>query len=278
MSDWDAARYDRVSEPQFEWGRRVIAHLAPRSGERILDLGCGTGRLTVEIAAAVPGGLVLGLDRSEAMLTVARRAVAADGGPGRVASMIFVRGDGGALPFAAAFDAVFSTATLHWIADHDAVFHSVFESLRRGGRFVAQCGGGPNLQRLYTRAAQVISNEPYSPYFRAWREPWHFALPEQTRAALNRAGFVDIDASLEAAPATFRDRATYAEFIGCVCLRHHLERLPPDLQRSFVSHLTASASADDPPLTLDYWRLNIRARRAPASTPPRAKHASGTRA
>ena len=77
--DWDATRYDRISDPQVEWGRRVIARLGPQAGERILDLGCGTARLTSELATLVPGGLVIGLDRSEAMLGVASKIVQPSG-------------------------------------------------------------------------------------------------------------------------------------------------------------------------------------------------------
>lgn len=264
MSDWDAARYDRVSDPQAEWGRRVIARLAPRSHERILDLGCGTGRVTAELAARVPHGSVVGLDRSAAMLKVAAGAAFAvpyghAGGPVR-----FVRGDGAALPFLSGFDAVFSAATLHWIADHDAVFRGVHAALRPGGRFVAQCGGGANLARLYTRAADLMRSPRYARSFAGWRDPWHFAIPEATSAALRKAGFADVDASLEFAPVGFPDAARYAEFIACVCLRHHLQCLTPDLHDGFVGALADAARVDDPPLTLDYWRLNIDAGRAVA--------------
>lgn len=264
MSDWDAARYDRVSDPQVEWGRRVIARLAPHAHERILDLGCGTGRLTTEIGALVPGGMVLGLDRSEAMLKVAAKAVPALASPGLSGKLRFVRGDGAALPFAASVDAVFSTATLHWIADHDTVFRSVFDALNPGGRFVSQSGGGLNLSRLYTRAAALMHAPSYARFFDGWQDPWHFAFPDETRAALGRAGLVSIDVWLESTPAAFRDAAAYSEFITCVCIRPHLARLPQDLHASFASQLTLAAASDDPPLTLDYWRLNINARRPSA--------------
>ena len=272
-ADWDAARYDRVSNPQFEWGRRVIARLAPQPQERILDLGCGTGRLTVEIAAAaaVQGlprggpmglpGMVVGFDRSETMLNVAARAQRTAIGSAPAGSTRFVRGDGLALPFHAVFDAVFSAATLHWIADHDSVFRSVFEALRPGGRFVAQCGGGPNLQRLYARAAAMMGKAPYAPFFASWKDPWYFSFPNPAYDALVRAGFKQIETSLEAAPVTFPTAPTFSEFIGCVCVRHHLDRLPSDRGAEFLAELTGAAASDDPPFTLDYWRLNIYARR-----------------
>ena len=260
-SDWDAARYDRISDPQVEWGRRVIARLAPQPHERILDLGCGTGRLTAEIAS--PRGVLVGLDRSDAMLLVAKSSLSTPAvatGTGRRPAC-FVRGDGAALPFNGSFDAVFSTATLHWIDDHDAVFRSVFAALGEGGRLVAQCGGGPNLQRLYTRAARLMHVPAYAPFFSGWRDPWHFALPDATTARLRGAGFVDVNVWLESTPATFPTAAAFAEFISCVCVRHHLERLPPDLRGGYAAELTTMAEEDDPAFTLDYWRLNIDARR-----------------
>jgi trans-aconitate 2-methyltransferase len=260
VADWDAARYDRVSDPQVEWGRRVLARLAPRPGERILDLGCGTGRLTQELAASARGGVVTGVDLSAAMLVVASRSApeTGDQGAGR---MRWVRGDGAALPFLASFDAVFSTATLHWIPDHAAVFRGVRQALNPGGRFVAQCGGGRNLERLYTRAAGLMSDPRFARCFPGWRDPWNFALPDPTRAALDDNGFDAVDVWLEASPVTFADAETYAEFVSCVCLRHHLERLPPELRDPFVEALAGQAAHDDPPFTLDYWRLNIDARR-----------------
>jgi trans-aconitate methyltransferase len=257
-ADWDASRYDRVSDPQFEWGRRVIARLAAAPDERILDLGCGTGRVTAEIAACVPAGYVVGLDRSSAMLDVARQSTA------RTANRRtawFVRGDGVSLPFASAFDAVFTTATLHWISDHAAVFASIFNALRPGGRLVGQCGGGPNLDRLYRRADALMRLTPFASFFSSWREPWNFALPGPTGGALSSAGFGQVEASLESAPVTFPDAQSYLEFISCVCVRHHLERLPPELKEAFGRKLTEAAAQDSPPYTLDYCRLNFGARR-----------------
>jgi trans-aconitate 2-methyltransferase len=267
-TDWDAERYHRLSEPQLAWGKRVMARLAPVPGERILDLGCGTGRLTTELLERIGEGHVVGLDRSATMLAeaVARCAARppvtplhdANTSPSRLS---FVQGDGAALPFADAFDAVFSTATLHWILDHELVFASVYRALAPGGRFIAQCGGGPNLARLLARARGLMSSRAYAAYFDRWREPWEFADVPTTMMRLERAGFTSVDASLEPASTTLPDRATYADFVTCVCLRPHVARLPEGARAEFIDLLAGQAEADAPPFSLDYWRLNLSGRK-----------------
>lgn len=271
MSDWDAAKYHRISDPQVAWGRTVASWLHPAPGERVLDIGCGTGRLTAEIAAT-PGILVVGLDRSASMLAEAghRRGLTPVqyGGQtpdGRLhTSPSYVLGDGAALPFAGAFDAAFSAATFHWIADHDRLFESIHGALKDGGRLVAQCGGAGNLQRLYDRARDLMGGPVYRPFYDGWTDPWRFEGVAATERRLARAGFTGIDVALVPSPRRFDEAATFAEFIACVCLRHQLDRLPVPDRDVFVETLTEQAATDDPPFTLDYWRLNIRARKGRA--------------
>jgi trans-aconitate methyltransferase len=256
MTDWDAARYHRISDPQLAWGRAVATRLVAQPGERILDIGCGTGRLTSEIAAQ-PGILAVGLDRSAAMLQEAARH-----GASLRHSPLYVRGDGAALPFVDAFDAAFSAATFHWIADHDRLFASVFGALRHGGRLIAQAGGAGNLDRLYKRARQLMHSPRYAEYFTEWTEPSHFENVADTEARLRRAGFSSIEVSLVIAPVPFEQSERFAEFVAAVCLRHQLHRLPQVEREGFMQRVTEQALQDDPPLTLDYWRLNISARKA----------------
>jgi trans-aconitate 2-methyltransferase len=257
-ADWDAGRYHQLSEPQYAWGLAVLERLDPRAGERILDVGCGTGRLTRLLAARMQQGHIVGLDRSSAMLEVAARA---SGPAAGAASVAFLQGDAGHLPFGSAFDAVFSTATYHWVGDHDAAFASAFAALKPGGRFVAQCGGGPNLRRLLDRAHELMASPPYNAHFASWTDPWVFAGPEETRERLLRAGFTDVGTSLEDAPADLRTEDNFTEFISCVCVRHHVDRLPADLRPRFARALAQQAGGDDPPYVLDYWRLNMSGRR-----------------
>ena len=263
MADWDAAKYHRISDPQLAWGRAVVARLAPVAGERILDVGCGTGRLTEEIAAA-SGVEVVGLDASSAMLAEASRRARLRGQTpiaGLHTFPAYVQGDGSALPFSAAFDAVFSNATFHWVSDHDRLFQSVHGALKRGGRLVAQCGGAGNLRQLYGRARVLMADPRYASYYVGWTDPVRFEGIEATKGRLQAAGFIGIDVSLVPAPTRFDTPERFAEFIASVCLRHELARLTPDLRDPFIDELTIMAAADEAPLTLDYWRLNIAARK-----------------
>jgi len=259
MSDWDAAKYHRISDPQLAWGRAVATRLAPVAGERILDVGCGTGRLTEEIART-PGITVVGLDRSASML----RQAAGRGQIPDVGLPTYVLGDGADLPFANAFDAIFSAATFHWIPDHDRLFRSLYSALKPGGRVIAQCGGAQNLDRLYGRARTLMQSAGYAPHFSGWRDFNHFENVPETKDRLARAGFADIDVSLASSPVTFERPEQFSEFVAAVCLRHHLDRLPSGDRDAFMQRMTDQAVEDNPPLTLDYWRLNISARKAAA--------------
>jgi trans-aconitate methyltransferase len=254
--EWNADAYHRVSGPQLGWGLAVLDRLQLRGDELVLDVGCGTGRVTAALLERLPGGRVIAIDLSENMLRLAREAI----GDRRVH---VVRADAAALPFLPRADVVFSTATMHWVLDHPRLFRSVREALVPGGRFVAQCGGGPNIRRLHDRAAALMRDPLFAPHFESWSDPWEFASAEATAERLRQAGFVGVHTSLESAPIVQPDAHAFAEFAANVICRHHLEYLPDAARRAeLIQRLTTLAAADDPPFELDYWRLNIDARRA----------------
>ncbi|CAN5681815.1 class I SAM-dependent methyltransferase [soil metagenome] len=246
---WDAARYHEVSNPQWQWGLRALDRLEPMTGERILDVGCGTGRLTSEIQKRQGGAVTIGIDRSVAMLRTARQHFAS--------TVTFAQADGTALPFGSVFDAVFSTATFHWIKNHDRLFSEIHRILKPGGRLVSQCGGGPNLQRLYRRAKALRESPRFRDYFGSFTDPLNFQTVEATTARLESSGFTRIHVTLEPAQTPFPSIEAFQQFVTTVCLRHDLEHLPEALRPSFAHELSVAAAGDDPPLTLDYWRLNI---------------------
>ena len=257
ISEWDARTYHAVSEPQFEWGKRVLAALELAGTETVLDAGCGTGRLTALLANRLPQGQIVALDRSSNMTQVASSTLS----PFRQHAAV-VLADLVALPFAEAFDVVFSTATFHWVLDHDRMFANLFGALKPGGRIHAQCGGGLNLARLHRRAVALARSAQFAPDFVGWSDPWNYSSADVARDRLVHAGFTDVHTWLEEAPATFSDADAFRVFIKTVVLRPFLAPISDERRRAaFVDHVVDAAAQDDPPYTLDYWRLNITARR-----------------
>lgn len=257
MSEWNAESYHRVSGPQTSWGERVLARLALDGDERVLDAGCGSGRLTASLAARLPRGRVVALDQSWNMLQVARTNLRPAFGP-RVG---FVHAALPAIPLHRAVDVVFSTATFHWVRDHDALFAGVFDALAPGGRLHAQCGGGPNLAAASALAETVMATPPFAPHFDGWHDAWRFETAEDSDARLRRTGFVEVSATLEAAPTTLASADDYKAFVTTVIYRPHLARLPEALHLPFIDAVTDLAAGASPAFTLDYWRLNLVARR-----------------
>src|SRR6516165_8405205 len=173
QQSWSAAGYDKNARFVSDLGAEIFAWLNPRPGERILDLGCGDGALTEKIAEA--GAAVIGVDTSSDFLSAARRR-------GLDAREM----DGQALTFNAEFDAVFSNAALHWMANAEAVLAGVARALKPGGRFVAEFGGHGNVAAIVTAmrsAALALGGDP------ALAHPWFFPMPAEYEALGMRAGF-----------------------------------------------------------------------------------------
>jgi SAM-dependent methyltransferase len=171
-NEWDADRYEGAHSFVYEYGEDVVDLLAPAPGERVLDVGCGTGRLTAQIARS--GADVVGLDASGRMLSEATEAR-----PGGA----FVRGDARELPFEGAFDAVFSNAALHWITAQDAALGSIADALAPGGRLVAELGGRGNVAAIVEAVRQAARARGY-----AVEMPWYFPSVDEYASKLAANG------------------------------------------------------------------------------------------
>jgi trans-aconitate methyltransferase len=158
LNRWDPLLYNDRAAFVTAAGHDLVELLAPRAGERVLDLGCGTGELTAALAAR--GAVVTGLDASADMLATARA---------RHPALTFTVGDGQALTFDGAFDAVFSNAALHWMPRMDDVVAGVARALARPGRFVAELGGQGNTEAIERAARDVLPRLGADLDLRAWR-------------------------------------------------------------------------------------------------------------
>ena len=243
--EWDAETYDKVSDPQFNWGIEVLERLELQGDEDAVDAGCGSGRVTEKLVDRLSGGTVLAVDGSEAMVAKARERL------GDRASYLVT--DLSELELDEPVDLVFSTATFHWILDHDRLFSNVRKALRPGGRLVAQCGGEGNVAKHATAIAKAAADPEFSRHFGAASSIWNFAGPQETEARLRGAGFTDARCWLEPKPVQPPDPVA---FTSTVTLGPLLAQLPEEKIRPFVDAVLAEA---EQPLVLDYVRLNIEA-------------------
>jgi trans-aconitate 2-methyltransferase len=244
---WDARTYDRSSEPQQAWAADVLARLEGVAADAtVLDVGCGTGRVTEKLVELVPRGRVLAIDASADMVELAR---------GRLGERAHVWcQDALELELDEPVDAIVSTAALHWVPDHDQLWGRLAGALRPGGALEIQCGGEGNIDGV--REAIDAAARDCAPELVGF-SPWVFASPAQTQPRLRDAGFTGIRCWLQ-------ERPTYPQDVGAFVrtsiLAAHLERLPAERRERFVAAVLAGVR-----LPLDYVRLNVSAVRGPSS-------------
>jgi trans-aconitate 2-methyltransferase len=237
--DWDAESYTRVGTGVMALGHEVLERVALRGDEVVLDAGCGSGEVTAALAQRVPNGRVYAVDGSPRMVELARRRTSGDS-PLRcvwVADLL-------ELEVPEPVDLVFSTATFHWIADHERLFERLHAALKPGGRLVAQCGGRGNIAAIRAAIADV-SGDPWM--------PWNFAGPEETEERLRAAGFAHARAWLYDRPVEPDEPLAFLE---TVILGEHLQRLPAAERDAFARSVLERL---DEPFVAHYVRLNIEA-------------------
>jgi trans-aconitate 2-methyltransferase len=243
---WDAGTYDRSSEPQQAWASEVLSRLAGIAQDAtVLDVGCGTGRVTETLLTLVPRGRVLAFDASSDMVALARRRL---GDRAQVWCQ-----DALDLDLDEPVDAILSTATLHWVTDHERLWGRLAGALRPGGMLEIQCGGEGNIDGV-REVIEAVAHES-APELVGW-SPWVFAGPQETEERLRRAGFTATRCWLEERPTYPRD---VAAFVRTSILAAHLARLPEERREPFAAAVVAGVR-----LPLDYVRLNVSAVRAPA--------------
>jgi trans-aconitate 2-methyltransferase len=227
-------------------GRDVLRRLSLRGDEVVLDAGCGSGRVTEALLERLPEGRVIALDSSASMIAAARERL------GQGDRRLELRhGDLLELALEEPVDAILSTATFHWIGDHDALFGRLRAALRPGGQLMAQCGGKGNIDVLRGEAADLLAIDPYAEHFTDWQPPWHYAGASTTRKRLLDAGFRAAECWLTPAP----QRPEHpGEFLTTIVLGPHVQRLPEDLREPFMDELLARLGE---PVVVDYVRLNI---------------------
>jgi trans-aconitate 2-methyltransferase len=243
--DWNAEDYDRTNAGVIALGHEVLERLTLEGNETVLDAGAGTGAVSQALAERLPGGHVIALDAAPQMVEHARERFA------NTPNVEVVQGDLYALDLGGRkVDAVFSTATFHWVKDHALLWNNLRGVLNDGGKLVAQCGGEGNIESVRRAYSEVAAREPFAEYVEGWH-PTHFANPEDTQRLMLEAGFTNVVAW----PAP---RPVYPEDVGKhlreVILGAHKERLPAELFDTFAEQVEAIVGDET---MVDYVRLNI---------------------
>lgn len=183
---WNAEDYRQNSTAQQQWAQQLIAKLNLTGTEAVLDVGCGDGKVTTEIASHLPHGQVVGIDNSQAMIALAAREYPTH----RYANLIFQQMDARELRFSDQFDVVFSNAVLHWIEDHIPVITGMHQSLKPGGRMLLQMGAHNGMPEFMAALDQVLALPQWRDYFAGFSCPYGFKSIEDYQCWLPAAGFV----------------------------------------------------------------------------------------
>ncbi len=240
MTTWNPVDYAHNSSVQHTWARELLGKLHLAGHERVLDIGCGDGKITAEIASAVPHGSALGIDNSSDMIAYAKANH--EGG-----NVCFQIGDASALPFNASFDVIFSNACLHWVYDHKPVLSGIRCALAPAGRALLQMGGQGNAADVMEVVNEMMASPRWVPCFRNFTFRYGFHSPDDYRRWLNEAGLRPV--RVELIPKTMHHagregltgwfRSTWHPFINAV---------PSELQEQFIDQAIA-VYLDRRPLT-----------------------------
>ena len=226
---WDAEDYSRNSSAQHVWARELIAKLHLAAGESVLDIGCGDGKVTCEIASLVGDGRVVGIDSSPEMVEFARRELG-----GSSPNVTFSVCDACALPFDQEFDVIFSNATLHWVIDHRPVLRGISRALKPGGRVLLQMGGRGNAAEILALMDAMPDDPRWRRYFPERVAGYGFYGPEEYVPWLREAGLTPVRVELLERDMAQAGKEGLASWIRTTWLPY-TQRVPEADRDDFVS-------------------------------------------
>jgi len=264
---WSAADYASNSVVQQTWARELIAKLKLRGDERILDVGCGDGKVTAEIARAVPHGSAVGVDASLQMIEFATKAFELPNLDFRVvdareikpdafdslrreprlspAPQLRERGNRAPVSIPGLFDVIFSNAALHWVDDHQAFLRGAASVLKPGGRLVVSCGGKGNAHDVFLALRPEMRLKRWREFFRKMEASYFFHRPEEYKKWLPRFGFKTRSIKLAPKDATYTGRDGLAAWLRTTWLPY-TQRVPEDLREEFIDAVVERYVAKHP--------------------------------
>ncbi len=229
---WDAEDYRAYSTQQKKWGRELIAKMGLKGEEHVLDIGCGDGELTAEIAALVPRGRVLGIDSSPEMIELARRTYP----PQEFPNLDWMLMDAKEISFTEEFDFAFSNAVLHWVDDQPEVLRRVRRALKPGGRLLFQMGGRGNAMDMAMVLVSMLAREEWNRYFHGFVLPYHFHGAEEYREWLEEVGLRPLRVELMNRDMVQKGREALVGWVRTTWIPF-TQRIPEEKRDAFISEL-----------------------------------------
>lgn len=242
MYSWDPKFYSSNSSAQKNWGLELLAKFHFRGNERILDVGCGDGKLSAEIARNLPEGSVLGIDLSEDMITFARNHYPED----KFQNLSFMQRDASELTFDSEFDVVFSNAVLHWIKAPRTALKGFWKSLKPEGVFLAQFGGRGNAAEVIKIADSMLEDEKWSSYFRNFVFPYGFYGPEEYGKWLKDAGFSVKRLEMHSKDMALEGEKGLSAWIASTWLPY-IQQVPEESKEDFINEVVTLFTRKNPP-------------------------------
>ncbi len=257
---WDAGDYAKNSGAQMEWANELIAKLNLKGDESVLDIGCGDGRVTREIADCLPKGSVVGIDNSLEMIRLAKASFPKD----QFANLRFETGDAGNLKIDSRFDIIFSNAALHWVKDHRPVLAGIKKCLKPNGRILLQMGGQGNALAIFRVLETLVNQRDWSPYFNGFTFPYGFYDDKIYSQWLHETGLEPIRVELIPKDMIYEDINGLEGWIRTTWLPY-TNRVPDDLKETFINTLAKTyiqfhPSPNDDKIHVGMVRLEAEAR------------------
>jgi len=231
---WNAIDYSVNSSNQKRWAFENIWKLNLNGNERILDIGCGDGKITAELSKIIPNGFVIGIDNSEDMIELAKSSYET----GKFPNLQFHLMDASRLDFNSIFDIVFSSSALHWILEHNPVLQGIFNSLRPGGKVFLQMGGKGNAKEFIDNINWVI-NRDWHNYFINFKFPWAFYSPDEYMNLLVDAGFKIVRLELVPKIMVHKNADSLKGWIRTTW-HPYIERIPVQMREKFMNDVVDS--------------------------------------
>ncbi len=255
--EFNGESYKQSSTHQKEWGNKIIAEFDLRGSEHILDLGCGDGALTAQLAELVPQGWVLGIDASKGMIQSAQKLAKPN--------LRFELQDINALNYIEQFDLIFSNATLHWVKDHPRLLENCLRSLKPNGLLRVNFAGAGNCGHLVKVIRSAMQLNEYSGYFRSFEWPWYFPGVEEYASLVKQIPFKEVRVWGENADRFFATKEDMIKWIDQPSLVPFLKPIPADAQPSFRNRVVVLMLAEtlqpDGRCFETFRRINLSARK-----------------